>query len=111
MKKKYKKLAPHSVTYESGDDQKAVVLAKLGLSNFAIRGRTDLTDSQITYRLHKAKVLEENERGYRVDFRNGSSPLVKQLIADLSGVLAEEVKRSICPKIIHPTPETVKVVR
>jgi hypothetical protein len=108
MKKPYKRLSKNVITFDSGDDNRVVVLAKLGMSNKAIRDRTKLTSNQITYRLHKAKVVEENDGGYRVEFRNGVSPLAQQLINDLSGVLEQEVRRNISPRILHLVPETVK---
>jgi hypothetical protein len=63
MKKLYKRLSKNVITFQTGDDNRAVVLAKLGMSNKAIRARTKLTSNQITYRLHKAKEVEENAGG------------------------------------------------
>lgn len=97
------------ITFEMGDDNEAIALAKLGLSNRAIKERTKLNDNQITYRLSKAKRIEQNEFGYRVDYRNGSSPMAMQIIHDIAGILREEVRRTITPKIVRPTPETVKI--
>lgn len=106
MKKQTKKIERHFITFESGDDNEAVALAMMGLSNRAIRARTKLSEHQITYRLHKAKEAEKNEYGYRVSYRNGISQFSLQLINDLAGVLREEVRRNITPKLVRPTPET-----
>ena len=111
MKPPYKRLDRRIITFAQGDDCKSVVLAKLGMSNRAIKARTRLSDNQITYRLAKARRVEENEGGYRVEFRNGVSPLAQQLIDDLSGILEKEIHRTIVPKIVHPTPETVRIAR
>ena len=108
VNKTYKRFSKSVITFQSGDDNRAVVLAKLGMSNKAIRARTKLTSNQINYRLNKAKEVEENNGGYRVEFRNGISPLAQQLINDLSGVLEQEVRRNISPRILHLVPETVK---
>lgn len=107
--KERKKIARNLITFQSGDDNECVALAKMGLSNRAIKGRTSLSDCQISYRLTKAKKAEENEDGYRVDFRNGTSPFAMQMINDLVGVLREEVRRNITPRLTHPTPETIKL--
>jgi len=47
-------------------DLDALVLAELGFSTKFIEHETDLTPSQITYRLHKVNVK-------RADYRNGGS--------------------------------------
>ena len=111
MKKQTKKISRSLITFENGDDNEAVALAKMGLSNNAIKRATNnrLTDSQITYRLSKAKKVEENQFGYRTDYRNGTSHFALQMINDVAGVLREEVRRNITPKIARPTPETVKI--
>jgi len=106
--KKYKKLARHLVTFEGHADSMALALAKLGQSNTSIRRSVALSNSQITYRLSKAKKIEENERGYRVDFRNGTSPLVRQLIRDMASVLQADIRRDLPKAIAHPTPGTTK---
>ena len=103
------KKRPGVIDFNSGDDNEALALAMLGMSNQAIKERTKLSDGQITYRLSKAKRVEQNKFGYRVDYRNGSSPMAVQIINDIAGILREEVRRTISPKIAHPTPETVKI--
>jgi hypothetical protein len=108
MNKPAKKIARHRITFHSGDDNESVALAKMGLSNRAIKERTKLSDGQITYRLHKAKTVEGNDSGYRVAYRNGESDFALRVIHDLAGVLREEVRRTITPKIEHPTPKIVE---
>ena len=113
MKKQQKQKARvirNLVTFEQGDDNEAVALAMLGLSNRAIKNATKnrLTDSQITYRLSKAKRVEGNQFGYRVDYRNGTSPMACQIVNDIAGILREEVRRNITPKLVHPTPEVTQ---
>lgn len=108
MNKPNKKIPRHRINFYAGDDNESVALAKMGLSNYAIKERTKLSDGQITYRLHKAKVVEGNYHGYRVAYRNGESDFARQMIHDLAGVLREEVRRTITPKIDHPEPKTVK---
>lgn len=47
-------------------DLAVVVLGMMGLSNKCIKRKTQLTNCQVTYRLHKAGVK-------RLDYRNGES--------------------------------------
>ena len=87
------------ITFHAGDDNEALALAKLGMSNRCIKEHTKLNDGQITYRLSKAKKVEGNEFGYRVDYRNGQSPVATQIINDIAGIMREEIRRTITPKL------------
>lgn len=107
--KKAKRINAGVINFDSGDDNETVALAMLGMSNRAIKERTTLSDGQITYRLSKAKRVEKNKMGYRVDYRNGTSPMAGQIISDIIGVLREEIRRNITAKLTHPTPETIKL--
>lgn len=104
-----KKIPRHLVTFEFGADREALLLAKLGMGNRYIRLKTGLSSGKITYRLHKAKQLEENDHGYRVDWRNGNSPLLDRMLQDYAGILEREIDRRVVVKIVHPTPKTVKL--
>lgn len=104
-----KKIARSFITFQSGDDNECVALAKMGLSTKAIQDRTVLSKCQITYRLSKAKKTEGNQFGYRLDYRNGTSQFAMQMINDLAGIMREEVRRNITPKLTHPTPETINL--
>lgn len=106
---KYKKLLDSIITFDHGDDLECLILAKLGMSNKAIKARGSLTDNQISYRLVKAKQVEKNDLGYRVSFRNGVSPFATQMIRDLHSVVQADIRERITAQIIKPTPETVKV--
>jgi hypothetical protein len=101
----------HKITFAASTDARAVVLAKLGLGNKAIQGRTGLSDGQISYRLGKHKRIWREEIGYRQSWRLGESVLVNDIIQDLAAVMTEDVQRHTPPKIAHPTPKTVKVPR
>jgi hypothetical protein len=107
--KKRNKISRSFITFQSGDDNECVALAKMGLSTKAIQDRTVLSKCQITYRLSKAKKTEGNQFGYRIDYRNGTSPLSIQLVNDLAGILREEIRRNITSKLTHPTPDTIKL--
>lgn len=103
------RMAKHIVTFEAGSDQDALVLAKLGMGNRFIEQSTGLSSGKITYRLTKAKRAEENQYGYRVDWRNGNSPLLGRILRDYQGVLEREIERKIVPRIVHPVPKTIKI--
>lgn len=98
----------HKVTFENPVDQQIIVWAQLGIGNRAIMQRADRSDSQVTYRLAKAKRVFGLGVGFRVNWRNGNHPLLQTILSDYSGVLVKEIERSIVPKLIHPTPKTVK---
>lgn len=105
-----KKIPRPQITFEVGSDQDALVMAKLGMGNRFIRLKTGLSDGQITYRLTKAKQAEENDHGYRVDWRNGNSPLLSRILRDYAGVIRREIERKIVPRIVHATPKTIRVI-
>ncbi len=95
----------HRVTFAHDQDSMCLALAKLGQSTRVIARDCRLTESQIIYRLSKAKRLEEEEHGYRVAWRSGESDLVQQIKADFLGVLQHEIQRNLPKLIHHPEPE------
>ena len=104
-----KRKKQYLITFDGGEDQKALILAQLGIGNKEIARRTGLSSGQINYRCHKAKVTEGVPSGYRVGWRNGEHPLLKHIMQDYSGVLKLEIERKIVPKLVHPTPKMVKL--
>ena len=111
MKKLINKRQSRVISFQSGDDNETLALAMLGLSNRAIKRAVNnrLSDSQISYRLTKAKNVEGNKFGYRVDYRNGTSQAAIQIINDIAGIMREEVRRNITPRIVRPEAEVVKI--
>lgn len=113
MKKKKSKLskkavARHIVRFERGSQEcDATMLAMIGVCNREISRRTGLTDSQVTYRLHKAKVLGSHDHGFRHQWRYGNSGLVDKVLHDYQGVIALEIERTIAIRLDHPSPDTV----
>lgn len=102
-------VARHLVRFERGSDERdAVHLAMAGICNKEIMRRTGLTDSQITYRLHKAKEQGQYDQGFRMSWRYGNSPLLDKFLSDVQGVMDLEIDRRVQIKIDHPTPLTVK---
>ena len=108
MTHKKKRKGHPLVTFEANSDKRATALAMLGQSNRTIKEETGLTDCQITYRLHKAKTLQGHEHGYRVQWRNGESPIFQQIKRDTLAVLMADIEHELTPLIIHPTPQTTK---
>lgn len=109
MKKEDKRLARDSITFEGMTDQNAVILAQVGIGNKEIRRQTGFTDSQVTYRLSKAKRLLEHKHGFRVDWRNGNHPLLERILKDYAAIMVKEIEHDLVPKIIVPTPKVAKV--
>jgi hypothetical protein len=97
----------HLITFEAISDQQALILAKLGQGNRFIELETGLTSGQITYRLNKAKATEGNDHGYRVNWRNGNSPMLQRILKDYSGILAKEIEKKVVRVLVHPEPKTV----
>jgi hypothetical protein len=104
-----KKLSRHQWVFETHDQQMLLNMARIGLSTKEIMRVTGYTSSQVSYALHKAKVCAEMDQGFRVRWRCGNDPLVDRVLRDYAAIMVREIKRDVCPKIVHPTPETVKV--
>lgn len=101
------KLARHQVTFEADTEQQALMCAQIGIGNREIARRTGLSDHQITYRLHKAKLGLGREHGFRVDWRNGNSPYQDRVLRELQSVMRQEIERKLVPLYVHPTPKVV----
>jgi len=71
--------------WDDVDDHTCVLLASLGFSTRYICERTDLSPSQVTYRLKKAGLTLENHTS-RADFRNGTSPMVSIVLGQVRQV-------------------------
>lgn len=107
--KKTKRFSRHKVTFEDSSDARAIALAQLGQSNKSIKFETTgLTDGKISYRMAKYKRLVGDREGLRSQWRNGNSKLFRQIMEDVVGVLEQELKRTVVPMIVKPTPETTK---
>lgn len=109
MKRQNKKLARHLWTFESGDQQLMLNMARIGLSTKEIMRVTGYSECQVVYALHKAKVSAEMEQGFRVRWRCGNDPLTERILRDYSAIMVREIERKIVPKIQHPTPQTVRI--
>jgi len=71
--------------WDDVDDHTCVLLASLGFSTRYICERTDLSPSQVTYRLKKAGLTTENHAS-RSDFRNGTSPMANIVLGQVRQV-------------------------
>lgn len=99
----------HKVTFAYGPDKWALLWGQIGLGNRGIMRETGLRDSQITFRLHKAKKGLKRKKGFRVAWRDGDHPLMARFMAEFSSVMIEEIDRKLTPLYAHPEPK-VKVV-
>ncbi len=109
MKKLRKKLHRHLWTYETEPQQLLLNMARLGLTNREICRETGYSDSQVTYALHKAKLSAEMDQGFRMRWRYGNDPLMPRILRDYSAIMVKDIERDICPRIVHPTPKTVRI--
>jgi len=67
------------------DDHTCIFLASLGFSTRYICKRTDLSESQVLYRLKKAGLTSANHAS-RSDFRNGESPMAVVVLGQVREV-------------------------
>lgn len=68
-----KKTTPRFIIHTTGADIRCLLLAKLGFSLKAIARECKLTESQVAYRLSRAKISPR-------EYRNGISPVAKDVI-------------------------------
>ena len=86
------RLHTHTVVFKTGSDEDiAVRLALCGQSTQAIMEETGLTESQVIYRLHKARVT-------RALYRNGTGEFARRVLPVITKMAAVEVKEKIAPK-------------
>jgi len=78
------------IDWSNPQDLQAVVIASLGFSNKCIREYCDFSDGQISYRMKLA-----NSGTARKDFRDGTSPLARQIISKNSKMALGRVERLI----------------
>jgi hypothetical protein len=78
------------IDWSNPNDLKAVVIASLGFSNHCVREFCDLSDGQIGYRLKLA-----HSQKARKEFRDGTSPLAKQVISAHSKAAVGRVEKQI----------------
>jgi hypothetical protein len=97
------------VTFEHIREIDCICLAKLGMSNLAIKSETGLSDGQISYRLRKGKLLEEMPKGvtYRSDWRNGTGPVVRSVRDYMIGGLRNQTRDTLIPLVRKPVKATV----
>ena len=109
MKKPYKKLARRKITFQDSDDQEVWFQAQLGIGNRELNRVTNLTDSQITYRVSLIKKQLGQDHGLRVAWRNGEHPLFQRILKDYHSVMLADLRRNVIPKLVHPTPQAVSI--
>lgn len=111
MKKLVRRRGNLKWTFESEPQRYLTHLLRLRLGNKAIMRRTGFTDHQITYAANRYKQSAGLKVSLRQRWANGTDPLIDEMLADRAVVEAmdSEIDRKVIPKIIHPTPRTVKV--
>ena len=92
------------VTFQSSTDAEALALAKMGLGDDYIQKETGLSKGQITYRLGKAKRLEQHEFGYRKQWRSGESEAFKNIKDHMVAVLKKDIQATLPRRVINTKP-------
>lgn len=100
----------HKITFEDTKDIEVIVLAQLGRSTESIREATGLSESQIQYRLHKAKTAEGYHKGhtYRSEWKSGTGEMAQAVANVFLPKGRVRVSRTLPPLFEHPTPEVSK---
>lgn len=98
----------HKIVFDRDTDIEAVVLAQLGYSTHLIKERTGLSDSQIVYRLGKAKRAEGLPvgEGFRTQWRAGTSTMARTILATYAPRMRREVRKTLPSKFVTPFPES-----
>ena len=79
---------PRPVNLLHGDDFKCALLGSLGFSTRLIMRHTDLTPSQIGYRLRKGEIR-------RSDYRNGDSSVAESMMQRARSVAVPALKQHL----------------
>ena len=85
---KHPRTLPRPVNLLYGDDFKCALLGSLGFSTRLIMRHTDLTPSQIGYRLRKGEIR-------RSDYRNGESSVAENLLKRAQTVAVPAIKQHL----------------
>ena len=78
--------------WENRADHDCALFASMGFSTRYIQKRTDLSPSQITYRIRKAGLIRANSAS-RTDFRNGTSPYAQAFLRIGAKVIERDLMR------------------
>lgn len=94
----------HKVTFLDAADIEVVALAQLGFNNEAIQRHADLTDSQIQYRITKAKKAEGYAKGtgYRSTWRDGTSEVARNIASGVVPGLRRTIRQTLPKHFLHP---------
>ena len=76
---------PRRVNLLAGDDFKCAIMGSLGFSTNLIMRHTELTTSQVGYRLRKAEIR-------RTDYRNGDSAVAESMLQKARVIAIPAVK-------------------
>lgn len=101
----------HKWTFESTQQRFLTHLLRMRLSTKAIARRTGYSDGQITYAANKYKLSAGLRVSLRQRWANGTDPLIDEMLGDRAMIAAmdAEIDRKVIPRIMHPTPRTVRI--
>lgn len=75
------------------DDFQVALMGQFGFSNKAIQKKVNYSNSQITYRLRKAKIR-------RFEYRNGENELSQLIIAGTARTAAKQLRQEASRKLL-----------
>lgn len=83
----------HSITFLDSVDLEVAVRGSLGQTTKAISAATQLTESQVQYRLTKATIK-------RADYRNGRSRESQLVFNTVRGKLTRQFRKALPPQFL-----------
>lgn len=105
-----KKLVRRIWTFDQKQDQERLYdLVRSGIGNHRIMRELGYTLGQISY----ARRLLKEQLGMDLSLYNawrlGVVPFQMEMIREMHAVRMTELRSQVVPKLVHPTPETVKL--
>lgn len=94
------KRAARKITVDVAEFFAVFRLKRIGIGVKEIMRRTGLSQSQITYRAHMAKVALGTMNGLSVEWRNGNHPQLKSIMANLEAVEQKSFEQNVLTHFI-----------
>lgn len=98
------------VTFEDELDRLIWLKANIAVgSDKELMRMTGESQGQVTYRLRVLKETLGLRESVRQRWKNGHHPLIRQFMEDYSSIMLAELDRQVVPKLVHPTPKTIRI--
>lgn len=109
MKNPKHNMERRTVTFQDNADRLLWLKAQLGASNQELRRLTGESNGQIAYRLRVLKDTLGLDESVRNRWKNGNHPLMDRFVRDHHAIMMVELDRKVVPRLVHPTPKTIRI--